>query len=192
MNSTSPSDFARRRGGFAQQAALAADAKYGPESDMPCEHAARLLAALHAAVACARDQKISRRDIERRAGMGRSTLDDFLSAKPTGIRFDQLARLMLDPGVLGERAHAVLMGEVAIAMGRKVLSHARAAGAEDLPVEFMDVVDAAGALAEDVREAQHPDSPGGERITPMEHVSIGSRAGVVAHEAAQMMPGRDA
>lgn len=192
MKSHTPSESARLRGGDAEQAALAADAKYGPASDQPCPFAVQLHAALHAAVACARRQGVSRREIERRAGMGRSTLCDFLSSKPTGIRFDQLARVLLDPAVLGDVAHGVLIGELAMRMGRRVLSHARAAGADALPVEFLDVVDTAGALAERVRDAQHPDSPGGAAITPCEHEGIGATAMVVSAEAAQLAPGRDA
>ena len=192
MRNTTPTEIARVRGGDAEQAALAADAKYGPASERPCPFAAQLHAALHAAVACARHNGVSRREIERRAGMGRSVLCDFLSSKPRGIRFEELARVLLDPAVLGDVAHGVLIGELAMRMGRRVLSHARAAGADALPTEFLDVVDTSGALAERVREAQHPDSPGGASITPCEHEGIGAVAMVVSAEAAQLSPGRDA
>ncbi len=189
----SPAQHARACGDFAQSAAVAADSKHGPDAAHPCPYAAQLFAAVHAALECARRCGTPRCRVEARLGMGTGVLSDYLSAKPRyQLRLDHLARLMFDPSVLGDEAHRVLVSRVAMGMGRRLLAAVAPADADALPAECLDLFDVVGAVAEEARDAQHPDSPGGVRITRMEHESIGARAGVVMQEAAQLVPGRDA
>jgi len=189
----SPSTLARACAVDAQVAALAADAKHGPDAAHPCPFAAQLYAAVHAAVECAKRHGTPRCRVEARLGMGSGVLSDYLSAKPRyQLRLDHLARLMFDASVLGDEAHRLLVSRVAMGMGRRPLAAVDAAGTEELPGECLDLFDVVGAVAEEVRESQHPDSPGGAAITRMEHISIGARASVVIQEAAQLVPGRDA
>lgn len=181
-----------------QAAAAAAYAKHGPDSERPCAMSAELFRCVHAAVTIACTGMVDRRTIERRLGMGHRTLDDYLAAKPAMMRFDHVARMLLDPTVLGAEAHGMLAGMVAGAMGQVTIgAGVRFARDEDITLETLDVGDAVGALCERVREAQHPDSPGGTTCTPAERCGIGSHARVVVINAAELMepaamPGRDA
>jgi hypothetical protein len=192
MKNHAPSTLARACAVDAQEAELAADAKHGPESALPCEQSRRLFAAIYAAIACAKRNGTPRARIEAALGMGTGVLSDYLCAKPHyQMRLDHIARLMYDPSVLGDAAHRVLVSRLIMGMSRRPLAAVDPAPADALPTECFDVFDAMGALAEEAREAQHPDSPGGISITVMEHIAIGARAEVVMIESAQLIPGRE-
>lgn len=172
-------------------AALAADAKHGPDSLQPCEHCAALFRCCYAAITVACTGAVDRRTIERRLRLGQRTLDDHLAgSKRQMLPFDAVARMIFDPRVLGREAQGVLISMLLDQLGvhtSETLVRARAA---ELGVETLDVFDTAGLLADEVRESQDPDSPGGRDITPMEHERIGARARAVSIEASQLMPGR--
>lgn len=190
MRSINPS-AAGRAASACVDAALAADLKHGPHSDRPCAHAAAVFRAVHAAVALAAMNGVSRRRIEARCGLGQRVLDDMMSGKTRTLGIDALGAMLLDPSVLGDEAHALLRTRLLIEMGVVAVDAARPA-CDDLNLETLDVMDTAGALAQRVRDAQHPDSPGGAAITRVERAAIGGAAGVVMSETAQLVAGRDA
>lgn len=162
------------------------DAKFGIEIDA-C--AVELHACIYAGVAMAKVHGISRREIERRAFLGANTLDDYLSSKPDRImRVDQLAQLLFNPAVLGIEGHRLLLQEIALRNGRCVLMKNDRDEHAGVLEETLEVVDAVGVLAADVREAVDPDSPGGSRITPQEQVGIGADARVVIDESLDLIP----
>lgn len=168
---------------------LAANARHGPMSDAPDPCAAALTACLHAAVSVASASGTGRRDIELRAGLGRCTLDDYLSAKPSAsIKSGPLARMLFDASVLGPAGHGALWDALMMAGTRAVLAPAVPAGPDELGVAFLNTADGVGALAEQLREATDPGSPGGAVVVAIEHTRIGAYARTVSIDAASMIP----
>lgn len=174
-----------------ERAALAADAKHGPDGTLPCPFCAALMRPVHAAVTVACTGPVDRRTIERRLRLGRFALDEMMSCKPRMVPFDALARMLLDPTVLGVKAHAMIRQMLMQEMGVLAIEHIRHAVPGRITEEALDVFDAAGTLAGEIREATDEDSPGGSAVTPCEHRRIGAHAMAVVSEATQLMPGRD-
>ena len=151
--------------------------------------AATLHACIYGAVRAAVAQGNTRRTIERRAGMGTKTLGDYLSAKPDRtIKHNELAMLLFDPSVLGKQGHEELVRLIALKAGRKLLCVQEQDETDSMVEEALDVGDATGNLLARVRDAVHPDSPGGTRITPEEQAGIGACGRVVLEEVMVMIP----
>jgi len=173
-------------GQMLNDAQASGDSKYGTEVDPA---AVDLHASIHLAVAMATKHGHSRREIEQRALLGKSTLDDYLSCKPFSImKIDQFARILMDPNVLGNEGHKMLLTEIAVRNGFTVIKDENSREADGMLEEALDVADATGALAETVRKAIDVDSPGGTRITYEEQIEIGANGRVVMEEAMQMIP----
>ena len=173
-----------------ERAAIAADAKHGQDAPNPCKHSAAVLRCVHAAVSVAtRAEGVSRRVLEARLGVGRSTLDDYLSVKHMVMPLTVFSRMLLDPAVLGAEAHALLVQRLLIEMGVIPLGVHRPAPVLDFSIETLDVMDSVGMLSHEVREAQDEDSPGGRAVTPEERRRIGVTALGVCDEAMQLVPG---
>lgn len=162
------------------------DAKHGKAINPA---AVELHACIYAAVAIAKVHGITRRGIEQRALIGKQVLGDYLCNKPDCVmRIDQFAQLLFNPKVLGEDGHSLLLDEIALRCGRKVLMQHADEEHDGLVLESLDVTDAAGALAARVRDAVDPDSPGGARITQKEMNGIGASGRMVIDEALAMIP----
>lgn len=162
------------------------EAKYGSDIDPA---AVELHACVHIALGVAAINGRTRREIERRAMLGKGTLDDYISCKQGVImKIDQFARLLMDPAVLGAAGHRRLIEEIAIRNSARIIDVDFRDEVDGLLEESLDVGDANGALAAAVRDAVDPDSPGGSRITKEEQIVIGGFGRVVIDEAMDMIP----
>lgn len=153
--------------------------------DDPAEQTFHAL--IHAAVAFAGDQGRERSAVAAALGIALDTLNTRLKASDRCFTSADIARMMMDPSVLGKPAHAWLISRMAIVAGRQILMPLNDGPLDDLSSEVIDVMDAGGFLASRARTAMDDASDGGRAITDDERRGIAAAAGMVAQESLDLV-----
>ena len=143
---------------------------------------------MHAAIAIAGDQGRERSTIARAMGIAKDTLDTRLGSKPDKpLRSLDLARLMFDPSVLGTKAHAWLVEQFALRVGRVVLMPVSVEQPGSVEREMLEVGDATGFLSAVALDVTDPMGEGGVFVTSGERRKLSAAAGGVMAECTDLI-----
>lgn len=151
--------------------------------------ASRLMFELvHAAIALAAEDGRERSRVARALGISKDTLNDRLCGRPDrSFRFEDLARMMFDPGVLGKTAQAWTLEQLAIRAGRRFLMPLNDEPVEDLMREGHQLMDSVGFASSTILSVTDPNSEGGAAITPGEARKVMASVGGVMSEVGDML-----